>query len=135
MSIGTILNLKKIEDRRGNLTVVEQFEDVPFDVKRVYWTYDVPSGVWRGGHAHRTLQQVIVALSGSFDVHLDNGHEKEVVHLNHPYQALYIPPMTWDCLRDYSGGSVCLVLTSEYFNEDDYIRNYKVFLKEIKKCK
>lgn len=133
MSIGKIIDLSKIIDpSRGNLTVVEQNIDIPFEIKRTYWTYDVPSGESRGGHAHRQLQQLVVALSGSFDVTLDNGHEKETIHLNHPYQGLLIPTMIWRTLEDFSSGAVCLVLASDYYEEEDYIRNYDQFLKEIK---
>lgn len=133
MSIGKLIDLSKIIDpRRGNLTVVEQNIDVPFEIKRAYWTYDVPSGESRGGHAHKQLQQLLVAMSGSFDVTLDNGQEKETVHLNHPYQGLLIPSMTWRTLEDFSSGAVCMVLASELYDEDDYIRNYEQFLKAVK---
>ena len=133
MSIGRIIDLSKIIDpTRGNLTVVEQLKDIPFEIKRTYWTYDVPSGESRGGHAHRQLQQLVVALSGSFDVILDNGREIETIHLNHPYQGLLIPTMTWRTLEDFSSGAVCLVLASELYDEADYIRDYDQFLQEIK---
>lgn len=133
MSIGKLIDLSKIIDpRRGNLTVVEQNIDVPFEIKRAYWTYDVPSGESRGGHAHKQLQQLLVAMSGSFDVTLDNGQEKETVHLNHPYQGLLIPSMTWRTLEDFSSGAVCMVLASELYDEDDYIRDYEQFLKAVK---
>lgn len=133
MSIGKLIDLSKIIDpRRGNLTVVEQNIDVPFEIKRAYWTYDVPSGESRGGHAHKQLQQLLVAMSGSFDVTLDNGQERETVHLNHPYQGLLIPSMTWRTLEDFSSGAVCMVLASELYDEDDYIRDYEQFLKAVK---
>lgn len=133
MSIGKLIDLSKIIDpRRGNLTVVEQNIDVPFEIKRAYWTYDVPSGESRGGHAHKQLQQLLVAMSGSFDVTLDNGQEKETVHLNHPYQGLLIPSMTWRTLEDFSSGAVCMVLASELYDEDDYIRDYEQFLNAVK---
>lgn len=133
MSIGKLIDLSKIIDpRRGNLTVVEQNIDVPFEIKRAYWTYDVPSGESRGGHAHKQLQQLLVAMSGSFDVTLDNGQKRETVHLNHPYQGLLIPSMTWRTLEDFSSGAVCMVLASELYDEDDYIRDYEQFLKAVK---
>lgn len=131
--IGKIIELPKITDPRGNLTVVEQLKEVPFEIKRVYWTYDVPGGERRGGHAHKNLQQLIVALGGSFHVTLDNGKEKETHLLNHPYQGLLVPTMTWRTLEDFSSGAVCMVLTSDFYDEDDYIREYDDFLKEIHK--
>lgn len=131
--IGKIIELPKITDPRGNLTVVEQLKEVPFEIKRVYWTYDVPGGERRGGHAHKNLLQLVVALGGSFHVTLDNGKEKETYLLNHPYQGLLIPTMTWRTLEDFSSGAVCMVLTSDYYDENDYIREYDDFLKEI--CK
>lgn len=130
MAIGKIINLSKIIDPRGNLTVVEQNIDVPFEIKRAYWTYDVPSGECRGGHAHKEQLELLVALSGSFDVTLDNGKDKETHHLNHPYQGLLIPKMIWRTLEDFSSGAVCLVLASDLFDEDDYIREYDQYLKE-----
>lgn len=131
--IGKIIELPKITDPRGNLTVVEQLKEVPFEIKRVYWTYDVPGGERRGGHAHKNLLQLVVALGGSFHVTLDNGKEKETYLLNHPYQGLLIPTMTWRTLEDFSSGAVCMVLTSDYYDENDYIREYDDFLKEIRK--
>lgn len=131
--IGKIIELPKITDPRGNLTVVEQLKEVPFEIKRVYWTYDVPGGERRGGHAHKNLLQLIVALGGSFHVTLDNGKEKETHLLNHPYQGLLVPTMTWRTLEDFSSGAVCMVLTSDFYDEDDYIREYDDFLKEIHK--
>lgn len=133
MKIGKLIDLSKIIDpRRGNLTVVEGERTIPFEIKRTYWTYDVPSGESRGGHAHRQLQQLVVALSGSFDVTLDNGSERETIHLNHPYQGLLIPTMTWRTLEDFSSGAVCLVLASDFYDEEDYIRDYELFLKAVR---
>ena len=127
-NIGAIINLPKILDPRGNLTVVEQFRHVPFEVKRVYWVYDVPSGEWRGGHSHKQCQEFIVAVSGSFDVTLDNGDgTKHTYHLNHPYQGLFVDTNIWRTLDDFSSGAVCLVLASELFEEEDYIREYEEF--------
>jgi uncharacterized RmlC-like cupin family protein len=127
--IGRIIDLPKHIDPRGNLTVVEQLENVPFGIARVYWTYDIPAGERRGGHAHRTCEEVIIAVSGSFDVVLDNGlGEKEVHHLNHPYQGLYVGTNIWRTLEDFSSGAVCLVLASELFDENEYIYDYDEFL-------
>ena len=115
-----LIDLPKITDPRGNLTVAEQMKNVPFDIKRVYWTYDVPGGESRGGHAHKALYQLVVAMSGSFTVTLDNGTEHETILLNHPWQGLLIKPNTWRTLDDFSSGAVCMVLASELFEEDDY---------------
>lgn len=123
-----IIQLPKITDpTRGNLTVVEQLHNIPFDIKRVYWTYDVPSGECRGGHAHKALYQVIVAMSGSFKVVLDNGCERKEVLLNHPWEGLVITPGIWRTLEDFSSGAVCMVLASEFYDEDDYIYDYDQF--------
>lgn len=127
-----IIDLVKIVDPRGNLTVAEGCKDVPFDVKRVYWVYDVPAGENRGGHAHKKCQEFIIALSGSFHVTLDNGREQVTVLLNHPYQGLFVDTSTWRTLDDFSSGAVCLVLASETFDEADYIREYDAFLEYIK---
>lgn len=131
MNFGQIINLPKILDPRGNLTFAEQQHIVPFEVKRVYWTYDVPSGESRGGHAHKACREFIVAVSGSFTVTLDNGERKEDFHLNHPYQGLLVDTGVWRTLEDFSSGAVCLVLASDYFDEDDYIREYDEFLAYI----
>lgn len=125
-----ILTLKKISDVRGNLTVIESLRDVPFEIKRVYYTYDVPSGEYRGEHAHKTLKQLMVAVSGSFDVHLDDGISKKVVTLNRPYLGLYMAEMIWRYIDNYSSGAVSLVLASDFYYENDYIRNYDDFLRE-----
>ncbi len=123
-----IIELPKITDPRGNLTVAEQLKNVPFDIKRVYWTYDVPGGESRGGHAHKALHQLVVAMSGRFTVTLDNGEERETILLNHPWQGLLIKPNTWRTLDDFSSGAVCMVLASELFDEDDYIYDYDDFI-------
>jgi hypothetical protein len=123
-----MIDLPKIVDPRGNLTVAEGLDMVPFDIKRVYWVYDVPGGESRGGHAHRRLRQLVVALSGSFTVTLDNGSERQTVLLNHPWQGLFIDTNTWRTLDDFSSGAVCLVLASEHYDEDDYIYDYEEFL-------
>lgn len=127
--IGKIISLSKIIDSRGNLTVVEGCADVPFNIARAYWVYDVPGGENRGGHAHRCCKELIVALGGSFTVTLDNGMKKESYHLNHPWEGLLVDTMTWRTLDDFSSGAVCLVLASESFDEDDYIRDYDEFIK------
>lgn len=116
-----------MDPTRGNLTVAEQMIDVPFDIKRVYWTYDVPSGEHRGGHAHKALTQLLVAVSGSFKVVLDNGVERKEVLLNHPWEGLLIVPGVWRTLEDFSSGAVCMVLASELYDEEDYIRDYDQF--------
>lgn len=132
--IGQLIALPKIIDTRGNLTVVEQMRQIPFDIARVYWTYDIPGGGRRGGHAHRTCQEVVVAVSGSFDVQLYNGREWETYHLNHPYQGLYIGTGIWRTLEDFSSGAVCLVLASELFDEDEYIYDMDEFEKLYASC-
>lgn len=131
-SKGYIIDLPKIVDPRGNLTVAEGLKDVPFEVKRVYWTFDVPSGESRGGHAHRCCEEFIVAVSGSFDVTLDDGRERRTFHLNHPYQGLYVGTGIWRTLDDFSSGAVCLVLASERFEEEDYIREYDDYTEYLK---
>jgi hypothetical protein len=129
---GRIIDLPKILDPRGNLTVVEQMRNVPFEVRRAPWVYDVPSGEWRGGHAHKVCREFIIAVSGSFDVTLDNGKgDKQVFHLNHPYQGLLVETGIWRTLEDFSSGAVCLVLASELFEEEDYIREYPDYLSYI----
>ena len=125
-----ILNLPKIEDRRGNLSVIEK-SNIPFSIKRVYYLYDVPSGAERGGHAHKEQEEFIVSLSGSFDVILNNGESEETYTLNKPNQGLYVAQKTWRELRNFSSGAVCLVVSSGEFIEDDYIRDFddfKIFL-------
>lgn len=116
-------------ERKGNLTVIDNFKSVPFDVKHTYYLYDIPGGENRGGHAHRGLYQLIVAVSGSFTVTLDDGEVKRTFFLNRPYQGLMVVPGIWRTLDEFSSGSVCMVLASERYSEDDYIRNYDDFLK------
>lgn len=124
-----IIDIPKIEDRRGNLSVVEEFKNVPFHIARAYWLYDVPAGAMRGGHAHKRLKQLLIALSGSFTVTLDDGHEKRNFLLNRPYQGLLIGTGIWRTIDDFSSGAVCLVLASELYDESDYIYDYEEFLK------
>jgi len=125
-----LLDFPKIIDPRGNLTFIEGSDHVPFEIKRVYYLYDVPGGSVRGGHAHKDLNQMIIALSGSFDVQLDDGSKKEIYHLNSPSKGLLVTPMVWRELNNFSSGSVCLVLASEHFSEEDYYRDYSQFLKD-----
>lgn len=124
-----ILDLRKISDPRGNLTPIEGGEDIPFDIKRVYYLYDVPGGESRGAHAHYELQQLIVAATGSFSITLDDGKNKKSFSLNRSYYGLLIVPGIWRDLDDFSSGSVCLVLASEHYDAADYIRDYDEFLK------
>ncbi len=130
-----ILDLPKITDPRGNLTFIEQNRHVPFEIKRIYYTYDVPGGSDRGAHAHKNLHQLIVAMSGSFDVVLDDGLETKRFHLNRSYFGLYVCPMMWRIIDNYSSGSVCLVLASELYDEADYIRDYEEFLSAVRASK
>jgi dTDP-4-dehydrorhamnose 3,5-epimerase-like enzyme len=122
-----LINLPKIHDPRGNLTFVEGMNHIPFDIRRVYYLYDVPGGADRGGHAHKALQQLIIAMSGSFDVVLDDGAGKHRFHLNRSHYGLYVCPMMWRELDNFSSGSVCLVLASNLYDEADYYRNYAEF--------
>ena len=124
-----IVELPKVSDPRGNLTFVEANRHVPFDINRVYYLYDVPGGAERGGHAHKQLHQLIVAMSGSFDVVLDDGAKKARFHLNRSYYGLSICPLIWRELDNFSSGSVCMVLASDYYSEDDYYRNYDDFVR------
>ncbi|MFL5340647.1 MAG: sugar 3,4-ketoisomerase [Gemmataceae bacterium] len=124
-----LLHLPRITDPRGNLTFVEGDEHVPFEIRRVYYLYDVPAGAERGGHAHRTLHQIIIPLSGSFDVILDDGANWRRFRLDRPYRGLYVCPLTWRELSNFSSGSVCLVLASAPFDEGDYVRDYREFLR------
>ena len=123
-----LIELPKITDPRGNLTFAEALSMVPFEIKRAYWVYDVPAGESRGGHAHKRLMQFVVALSGSFQVTLDNGYERRKVLLNHPYQGLLVEQGIWRTLDDFSSGAVCLVLASEPYDETDYIYDYDEFI-------
>ncbi len=122
-----IIDLPKIVDTRGNLTFVEEGVHIPFCIRRVYFTYDLPAGTTRGGHAHKELHQFIIATTGSFDVSLRDGVSEATYHLNRPYLGLYICPMIWRELSNFSSGSVCLVLASHYFSEDDYYRDYSEY--------
>jgi hypothetical protein len=122
------INLPKIGDHRGSLTFLQSGQPLPFDIERVYYLYDVPGGAERGAHAHKNLHQFIIAISGSFDVILDDGRDSKRFHLNRPYFGLYVCPMMWRMLDNFSSGSVCLVMASAKYDESDYIRDKDKFL-------
>lgn len=131
LSLCHVVDLPKIQDPRGNLTFIEAGNHIPFDIKRVYYLYDVPGGSERGAHGHRALQQLIIAMSGSFDVLLDDGTHKKLFHMNRSYFGLYVAPMMWRDITNFSSGAVCMVLASELYSEADYFRNYDDFLNAI----
>lgn len=123
-----IIQLSKIADPRGNLSVIEELKDIPFKIERTFWIYDVPGGETRGGHAYKETQEFIVALSGSFDVVLDDGKEKKTFSLNRSYNGLYVPKGMWREMENFSTNSLALVLSSTKYDKDDYIRDYEQFL-------
>jgi hypothetical protein len=123
-----IIDFPKFTFRAGNISICENNMEMPFEVKRVFYLYDIPSGESRGAHAHKECHQLIIAASGSFEVEMDDGMKKKVVSLNRPFYGLHIPPGIWAHEMNFSAGAICLVLTSEYFNEDDYLRNYRDFI-------
>ena len=127
-----LIDLPRINDPRGNLTFVESSRHIPFEIKRVYYLYDVPGGAMRAGHAHKTLEQFLIAMSGSFDVTLDDGNHKMKFQLNRSYYGLYIPQMIWREIDNFSSGSVCLALASDFFDEEDYYRHYPEFVKAVR---
>ena len=127
-----MIDLPIVREPRGNLTFIEGGQHVPFEIRRVYYLYDVPGGANRAGHAHKELHQLVVAMSGSFDIHLDDGFEKKTFHLNRSYYGLYICPMIWRTIDNFSSGSVCLVLASTHYEEADYYRDYPEFLAAAK---
>lgn len=129
-----IVDLPRINDPRGNLTFVEAGRHIPFDIRRVYYLYDVPGGAERGGHAHKALHQLIIAMSGSFDIHLDDGGGKKTVHMNRSYYGLYVCPMIWRKIDNFSSGAVCMVLASNYYEESDYYREYNEFINDVRKA-
>jgi dTDP-4-dehydrorhamnose 3,5-epimerase-like enzyme len=124
-----LVDLPRVQDPRGNLTFIEGGVHIDFEIRRVYYIYDVPGGSERGGHAHRGLHQLVIAMSGSFDVVLDDGRDRTRVHLNRSYRGLYICPMIWRELDNFSSGSVCMVLASQRYDEDDYLRDYGSFMR------
>jgi len=128
-----LIDLERLSDPRGNLTFIEGGRHIPFDVQRVYYLYDVPAGEARGGHAHHNLQQLIIAVAGSFDVILDNGFERKTVTCNRPFQGILMKSLVWRELNNFSSGAVCLVLASMKYEESDYIRNYEDFISVARK--
>ena len=127
-----LVDLPKITDVRGNLTFVESTRHIPFQIKRVFYLYDVPGGAERAGHALKTCHQFLIAMSGSFDVVLDDGRARQSFHLNRSYYGLYVPPLTWREMHNFSSGSVCLVIASEFYDESDYYRDYTEFATAVK---
>ena len=126
-----IIELPKIIDPRGNLTFIEEKRHIPFEIRRVFYIYDIPTAQDRGAHAHHRLQQFLVCLSGSFNVNLDDGHRKKVIQLSRPWQGLYIPSMIWASEGNFVHGSICMVLASEIYQESDYYRDYHLFLEAV----
>ena len=124
-----MLDLPKVADPRGNLTFIEGEGHIPFQIKRIFYLYDIPTAESRGAHAHKRLEQVVICLAGSFDVHLDDARNKRLVHLNRPWQGLYIPPMIWAAEINFDPGSVCLVLASALYDAADYYRDYDGYVK------
>lgn len=129
-----MIELPKIQDPRGNLSVIETGKHIPFDFKRIFYLYDVPGGTMRAGHANVKLEQVLIAMSGSFDAIVDDGFKKTKIHLNRSYQGLYIPGMIWRELENFSSASVCLVLASDFYDETDYYRDYDEFVQAARKA-
>lgn len=123
----SVIELPRIKNRAGNITPVNNYENIPFDIRRIFYIYDIPGGEDRGAHAHKVCHQFLIAASGSFEVEMDDGINKRTVMLNRPYHGLHIPPSIWAAEKGFSSGAVCLVLASNTYNEDDYIRNYNEF--------
>jgi len=132
MRDAVLVNFPVVKDQRGNISFIEADKTVPFNIKRVYYLFDISGGAERGGHAHKSLKQCVIAMSGSFDVLSDNGQARFKYHLNRPYQGLLLTNMLWREIDNFSGGSVCMVLASEHFDEADYIRNYQEFLQVVR---
>ena len=127
----TVIELPKIADPRGNLTFIESGRHIPFELKRIFYVYDVPGGESRAGHALKKCHQLIIAISGSFDLVLDDGARKKRFHLNRSYYGLYVPPLIWREIDNFSTNSICLVMASEFYNEGDYFREYPEFTKAV----
>ena len=128
-----IIDLPMIKNPKGNLTFIEAGRHIPFDIRRVYYLYDIPGGEDRGGHAHKALHQLIIAMSGSFDIRLDDGRAKKTVHMNRSYYGLYVCPMIWREIDNFSSGAVCMALASELYDEADYYRDYDQFIRDVRK--
>lgn len=128
-----IIDLPMIKNPKGNLTFIEAGRHIPFDIRRVYYLYDIPGGEERGGHAHKALHQLIIAMSGSFDIRLDDGRAKKTVHMNRSYYGLYVCPMIWREIDNFSSGAVCMALASELYDEADYYRDYRQFIRDVQK--
>ncbi len=126
-----VIEFPKITDPKGNLTFIEKERHVPFEIKRIFYLYDVPTGESRGAHAHKTLQQVLICLAGSFDVVVDDGLRQKKVHLNRPWRGLYMPPLIWGAEVNFDAGSVCLVLASDLYSEADYYRDYSTYVAAV----
>ena len=124
----SIIHFPKIENRAGNITPIENFKDIPFEMKRIFYIYDIPGGEDRGAHAHKECHQLLIAASGSFDIFMDDGKSKKTVSLNRPYLGVHIPPGIWSKEQNFSSGAICLVLTSSLYDAEDYIRDYGNFL-------
>lgn len=128
-----IIDLPMIKNPKGNLTFIEAGRHIPFDIRRVYYLYDIPGGEERGGHAHKALHQLIIAMSGSFDIRLDDGRAKKTVYMNRSYYGLYVCPMIWREIDNFSSGAVCMALASEFYDEADYYRDYDQFIRDVRK--
>lgn len=133
LAMANLIQLPKIPDRRGNLSFFEEHQHIPFAIKRTYWIYDVPGGETRGGHAYHELEELVIALSGSFDVEYEDENGKQVVSLNRSYYGLYLPKLTWRSISNFSTNAVCLVAASGFYDESDYIRDYAVFQNIMKR--
>ena len=127
-----LIHLPKIHNRAGNITPIHHYIEIPFEIKRIFYLYDVPSGESRGAHAHRKCHQLLIAAGGSFDVLLDDGKSERLIQLNRPYTGLHIPPMIWSSEMNFSSGSICLVMASEIYDAGDYIRDYNTYLEYLK---
>ena len=124
----SIIEMPRLKNRAGNISIVENQDNLPFDVKRIFYIYDIPGGEDRGAHAHKECHQFMIAVSGSFEIEMDDGVNKRTIQLNRPYYGLHIPPGIWAAEKGYSSGAICLVLASEEYSDDDYLRNYTEFL-------